>query len=290
MSLTNIGGIPISSTKDIIRPDTKLCMLVWGSSGKGKTAFAGGLQELTSEFNGKDTLYIAIETGEGGGAATLRKKNIPLVVPENLDELDKIIAALKNDTNFGGVVLDSATEMVKGFIKKEALKFPCREKGTGQAEVRKEGIPTRSDYQVMGEMVRLRFQSLINLSAHKNSQIRKHIIITATERMQEDEGKLVFWGPDLPGAMAAAATAMFQITGTLDVKPKIENGKRVMRRYFTTAGDGVKALKDRFQIFPQELELKNVSEPSSEGWDLHRIWKELWIPAIQNGVTTPVGS
>jgi hypothetical protein len=283
MAITSIGGVRVSNTKDIIRPETKLCMLVWGSSGKGETNFTGGLNDMRMEFFGKPSLYIAIEAGEGGGAATLRKRDMPLVVPESLEELDKVLMALGTDTTFGGVCVDSSTEMVKKFIKDMALKMPCREKGTGQAEVRKEGVPTRSDYQVMGEMVRQRFQRLINLSSHANPQVRKHVIVTATERMTEDEGRIVFWGPDLPGAMATTATAMFQIVGTIDIKPKVLAGKRVNTRVFVTAGDGVKSLKDRFQVFPQELELVNIEDPSStpNGWDLKKIWKDLWMPVIQ---------
>jgi hypothetical protein len=259
-------------------------MLLWAGGGKGKTNLSGELHEMTMKFWGKPTLYIAIEAGEGGGAATIRKMGVPLVTPQSVAEMDKILAGLETDTEFGGVVLDSSSEMVKKFIKPEALAFPCRERGSGQELVRKAGVPSRSDYQTMGELCRQRFQRLINLSSHTNPKIKKHVIITALDRQHEDDtGKTDFWGPDLPGAIATGAVGMFQIVATVDIKPQVVGGKRFNTRFLVTGTDGVKSLKDRFNVFPAEVKLKNTVEviPGDDGLTLSDCWERYWVPAIE---------
>jgi hypothetical protein len=171
----SLPGVALTNTKDIVSPDTKLAMLLWAASGKGKTKLAGSLHRLT------------MESGEGGGAATLRKLDGPLFVPNSMEELDRALAALRNDRTFGGVVLDSATEMVKKFVKTKALAYPGRDKGPVQGQLRTAGIPGRSDYQVMGELTRQVFQSLLNMSAMADPALKKHILVTATDRTIEDD-------------------------------------------------------------------------------------------------------
>ena len=256
-------------------------MLLWAASGKGKTKLAGSLHRLTMKYNGKPTLYIAVESGEGGGAATLRKIDSPLFVPNSMEELDRALASLRNDRTFGGVVLDSATEMVKKFVKTKALAYPGRDKGPVQSQLRTAGIPGRSDYQVMGELTRQVFQSLLNMSAVSDPALKKHILVTATDRTIEDDlGRMTFWGPDLPGAMAASAAAMFQISATIDIRPTVIGGTRLGVRWLITETDGPKALKDRFDVFPKEGTRLKLSDTDSEGLDLCDMWEKYWIPQI----------
>ena len=89
----SLPGITITNTKEIISPNTKLAMLLWAASGKGKTQLAGSLHHLTMKHNNKPTLYIAVESGEGGGAATLRKLDAPLFVPTSMGDLNNALAS-----------------------------------------------------------------------------------------------------------------------------------------------------------------------------------------------------
>ena len=66
-------------------------------------------------------LYIPVEASEGGGAVIIRKLNVPMFIPKDLNELMKALGSLRNDKEFAGVVLDSATEMVNQHVKPNGL-------------------------------------------------------------------------------------------------------------------------------------------------------------------------
>jgi len=159
----NLGKVKFGSTKDIINRDTKLAMLLWSASGRGKTTLASSLHRLTTTHNNRPTLFIAVESGDGGGAVTLRELDVPLYIPKDYNELDGVLSDLKNDKQFGGIVLDSATELVKAFIKPLALSLPPRERSEVVLGPRRAGIPTESDYGPMGEYTRQVFQKLLNI-------------------------------------------------------------------------------------------------------------------------------
>ena len=190
--------------------------------------------------------------------------------------------------HLGEVVLDSATEMVKKFVKPKALAFPARDKGPVQGQLRTAGVAGRSDYQVMGELTRQVFQSLLNMSAMADPGLKKHIIVTATDRtMENDAGIVTFIGPELPGAMAASAAAMFQISATITLKTSVIGGQRVTKRFLSTDTQGPEALKDRFNVFPKEgVQLKANLEDTS-GMDLCEMWERFWIPEMGTPALDP---
>ena len=277
-----IPGVTITSSKDILDAQTKLAMLLWASGGKGKTRLAGQLHHLTQKHDGKPTLYIPLEEGEGGGAATIRKLGIPMW--ENIKDYSSLISglgAIRQDKQLGGVVLDSGTFMVHKLVKPEALKYPGRDKGA-PGMTRAAGVPTRSDYQVMGELSRTVLQQLLNMSAAPDPAQRKHIIVTAGDRMREDQetGALLYWGPDFPGAMADGAVQMFQLTATIEIKSAVVEGKRQTGRYLVTSSPvGAKAVKDRFEVFPAEIQIAGP-DPSLGGLTLCEMWERYWLPAV----------
>lgn len=280
----NIPGVSVRSSKDILGPDMVLAMMLWSASGKGKTTLAASLDRLTQKFMGKRTLLIPLESSDGGGALTVRKLDIPIWEPKSLDEFDKGLAGLRQDKEFGGIVVDSTTELAKQLIKPVALTYPCREKGTGQAATRSAGVPTRSDYQTMGELGRQRFQALLNFTKSP-LETRKHVVVTAADKVvEDDDGKIRIWGPDLPGALSEAAAQMFQINATIEVKPEVVNGKRNYPRFITFNTDGPKAIKDRSQVFPNEIRLKQF-DGDTNGLDLCEMWEKYWLPEVakQNG-------
>lgn len=249
-------------------------MLIWAPSGFGKTKIAGSLDRLTRECEGKRTLYIPVESAEGGGAATIRNSDVPIFVPKDYTDLHKTLGYIKNNKEYGGVVLDSASELVKQHIKPAALKYPCRE----NVATRSVGVPTRSDYQVMGEMTSQIFRQLMLLTTNENPEYRKHLIITATDQAREEDDKLIWQGPDLPGRMSREAVQMFQVVGTIDIKAENVGGKRTVNRYLTTGTDGIKALKDRFEVMPPSVLLRKDTEDKNGGMDLCDIWKTYWLP------------
>src|ERR1700722_19680932 len=144
----SLSGFTLKSSRDTLSPSSMLAWLIWAPSGYGKTRLAGQLDALTQKHLGKRTLMIPLEAAEGGGCASIRSLDLPTFEPKDYSELVKFLAYLRNDKSIGGIVLDSATEMVKIFVKDAALKYACRE----NVETRKAGVPCRSDYQVMGEL------------------------------------------------------------------------------------------------------------------------------------------
>lgn len=275
----NIPGLNITNSAQIVSPNTKLAALIWAPPGMGKTSLAGSLDRLTQKFDGKRTLFIPVEQSEGGGAVTIRKLNIPMFIPRDYSDLNKAVGVLRNDKTFGGIVLDSATETVKQHIKPAALKYPPKENFATRAI----GVPTRSDYQVLGELTSSLLRQLLAMTVHEKPEYRKHIIITALDRSVEEDERLVWKGPDLAGRMASEAAAMFQINGTIEVKSQVKDGRRTTSRYLVTATDGVKACKDRFELLPPEVPICRVWTDGSDGEDLCSMWEKYFRPAMVEG-------
>lgn len=263
----------VRRTSDLINPETRLCALCYSHPKFGKTTFAASLNALTKKYMNKPTLFIAVEAAEGGGTTSIREFDVEFVQPTNYTELLSVLTALQTDTYYGGVVLDNATDMVASILKPHALTFPTR--GTPPA-TRGAGVPHRDDYQTMGELCRQVFNRLINLTKNPRKEIAKHLLVTALEKEKFDEsGSLSSIQPDLPGQMAEATSAMFELVGSIQIKnrviPNPDNPKATMRvkdRVFVTEGDGVKILGDRYKVFPQDSPL-----------DWAVMWEKYWLPA-----------
>jgi AAA domain len=279
----SIGGITVHSTKNLINPNTKICMMLWAYPKRGKTTFASTLDALTKKHFSKPTLFIAVEAGDGGGTMSIQDADLDYVTPTSMEELNKIIAALTNDTKYGGVVLDSSTEYVNRFLKPYALQFPYT-KGAA-SPTRLQGVPEQGDYQTMGERARSDFNRLINLTSHPDPKIRKHLVVTATEKEKTDRATQAVTriGPDLPGAMAEAATAMFQTVGTIELRTKVEpdpadpkRSRRTTERLLVTDAteENKKILGDRTKCIKSGMPL-----------DFVKIWEEGFIPRFQNETT-----
>lgn len=272
----SLPGITLSNSSTILSAESKLCVLLWGPSGYGKTQLAGGLDDITQKYGGKRTLYIPVEAGEGGGAATIRKRGVPMFVPRDYTDLHRVLGLLRNDKSIGGVVLDSASELAKVYVKNAALKYPARE----NIATRAAGIPTRSDYQTMGELTSQILRMLIAFSTHEDPAFRKHVIVTATDVTREEDERITFIGPDLPGRMGREVVQMFQQVLSLEIKPETVDGKRTSVRYLASASDGVRAMKDRYGILPEKIRIKR-SETDSEGEDLLSVYEKYYLPEMQ---------
>jgi hypothetical protein len=192
-----------------------------------------------------------------------------------MNELERLFASLATDTSYGGVVLDSSSELVRRFVQPYALAFPSREK----TPTRNAGVPERSDYQTMGERSRQFFNQLINLTVHPDLNVRKHLYVTALQKdkMDKDGKVIVAVQPALPGAMAGDAAAMFQTVLSLRIVPKVvpdpgdpKKTIRISNRTLFTDSDGVTWVKDRTKCFP------NGCEP-----DFEVIYEKYWLPRIE---------
>lgn len=264
-----IANLEVRNTARLIDENTRTCGLVWAPPKFGKTTFGATLDKLTKKYFSKPTLFIACEAGEGGGTASIQEFGVDYVTPSSKEELQGIIAALQTDRTYGGIFLDSSTETVKRLLQPAALKFPTREK----MATRSVGVPERSDYQTMGEMLRVLLNDLIGLTTLKDVNLRKHVWVTALERTREDrDGNIISIGPDLPGAMSTTATAMFQTVANIQIKQRLERETKKLytERLLVTEADGKRIVGDRFKVFP------------SEGpCDLEMIWEQHWLPRLK---------
>jgi len=271
--MTTLGGLAIKNTRNAINADTRLCALCYAPPKRGKTTLGATLDKMTKRFRNKPTLVIAVEAADGGGTSSIQEWGVDFVQPESYQQLTALAAALATDTKYGGVVLDNATDLVKRVIQPYSMTFPSREK----IATRGAGVPERSDYQTMGEVLRNVCNNFINLTKHPNPAIRKDFLMLALEREKSDGESITAIQPDLPGAMSQTASAMFELVCTLAVrrvvKPDPENPKRPiveMKRVLCTASDGVRVLGDRYKIFPEEC------EPNFEA-----LYEKYWVPRIE---------
>ena len=277
-SVSSLGGIQIKNTRDLFNRDSRICMMLYAHPKRGKTTFGATMDAFTKKYFGKPTLFIAVEAGDGGGTMSIQNFDVDYVTPSTMEDLNKIIAALASDTHYGGVVLDSASEYINRFLKPYALSMPYT-KGV-PAQTRAQGVPEQGDYQVMGERARIDFNKLINLSSHADKNIRKHVLVTALEREKTDRnGGLVCVGPDLPGAMMQASSAMFQTVAAIELRTTVEpdpanpgKTKRVTRRILVTDSneESKKIVGDRTHRIP-----------SGSPLDFSEIYEASWIPTFK---------
>ncbi len=274
----SLGGVPVRNTANLITPDTKICVLVYAPGKFGKTTLGATLDKLTREVLGKPSIFVAVEAADGGGTMSIQDFGVDFVQPTSLSELRAVAAGLETDTKYGGVILDNSTEVVKQFVQPYALKFASKMKDPR----REAGVPARDDYQTMGEEMRKLLNRFVRLSAHPDLRIRKHLVVTALlkEKLDEDGKVVIRIQPDLPGAMADAATAMFQTVATIKIREKIVRGAdnkpmRTYERVLTTEGTGVWILGDRTHCFPAEGPL-----------DLAAVWKDGFVPRFGQGAAT----
>lgn len=199
------------------RDDLKLAILIYALPGTGKTDWA---------TDAPNPGVCACETGQGSGLLTAAQKGIDFVEPENFNDVNAFCSG-KFFQDKETIVVDSWTEVVRRYVKDEALKIP---RAKGESEKRRMGIPELDDYGSMGELTRkLLYKLLTNFPD-------KHIIVTATEKYDkagpdDPPGTESLIGPDLPGQMFLAAPAMFDFVLRMKTRPVLKDPKDAKSRY-----------------------------------------------------------
>lgn len=273
----NIGNLEVRNTKGLKSPNTRICAMVFCPAKFGKTLFASGLDELTRKYRGKPTLVIACESAEGGGTMTVAEKGLAYIMPQTWADMEQVLAQLATDETYGGVIVDNATDYVNRIVKPHALSFPSKERVLG---ARIDGVPVRSDYQVMGENARNHFNRLVNLTSDKNPErFRKDLIVTALEREKSDEaGTLQYISPDLPGALQQVAPSIFNTVCSITIRQKIltlpdKTTKRIPQRFLYLAEDGKRISGDRTKMFQHDYPLSNEDgTPRNAVLEMYEQW------------------
>lgn len=251
--IATIAGLPVKRTKDIINSDTKICTMVYAPPKSGKTTMGATMHQYCLETYNKPALFIACEPSDGGGVSAIQNWDAPFVQPNDLTTFEATLRYLQTDTEFAAVICDNFSDVVKNTVQPFALKYPSRE----GIPTRAAGVPERSDYQTIGEKSRQLLNLMIALTKI-DPKYRKHLIVnTLREEKKDNAGNIIGIGPDLPGALAQAGPAVFELVATIEVKtrpvPSPDNPKQMMlqKQYtFVTSADGVKLAGDRYNVFP----------------------------------------
>jgi hypothetical protein len=224
----------VKKTKDIVKPENyNWKILLVAPTGLGKTTWVS---------SAPDVGIAACETGEGSGTLSITQANVDFVEPRTFVDFRSICYdTFQPFQNKRTIALDSLSYMTKSFIKDHVLSsFPS--KNPREASRRQAGVMSGFDYGDVAEVTR----SLLNaLLAQK-----KHIIVTALAKSDKDEnGVVIGIKPDLPGALADGAAAMFDSVLYLKVRKLYRDPKDprsvYMQRYFITQADSVHLAKDR---------------------------------------------
>ncbi len=224
----------VRNTKDLVKPENyNWKVLLVAPPGIGKTTWVG---------TAPDVGIAACETGEGGGTLSIVKAGVDFVEPKNFADFrsicyDTFVPFQKKRA----VALDSLTYMTRSFIKEHVLTaFPA--KNPREAMRRQAGIPSGFDFGEIAELTRNLLNALLNQ--------KKHIIVTVLAKSEKDDnGIVVGIKPDLPGALADAAAAMFDSVVFLKARKILKDPRdprsAYMQRFFITQTDGVHLAKDR---------------------------------------------
>lgn len=224
----------VRNTKDLIKPSSyNWKVLIVAPTGIGKTTWVS---------TAPDVGIAACETGEGGGTLSIVKAGVDFVEPRTFTDFrsicyDTFAPFQKKRT----IALDSLSYMCKTFIKDHVLSsFPAR--NPREAMRRQAGVPVGFDFGEISEVTRNLLNALLNQ--------KKHVIVTTLAKSEKDEnGVVIGVKPDLPGALADAAAAMFDSVMYLKVRKLLRDPRdpksAYLQRYFITQADGTHLAKDR---------------------------------------------
>ena len=223
------------NSKDLVDPaKIRLKILLFGLPGSGKTSFVGTVPNVG---------IASCETGHGSGILSIAQKGVDFVEPTNYKEFEAVCSGdvFKEKS---AIAVDSLSAMARTFIKDYAIaNFP---RARGETPKRRAGIPELDDYQTIAELTRRLLAKLLSQD--------KHIIVTATLKLPQaanpDEGKEATPGqPDLPGQLALASAAMFDLVMCLRHRPSLRDAKdaktRFNQRYWLTQGNEQWVAKSR---------------------------------------------
>lgn len=231
-------SLTLRNTKELINPATyKMKLLIASLPGTGKTEFVGTVPNVG---------IAACETGQGKGLLTIASRGIPFVEPDTYKELESFCSG-DIYKECSALAIDSLSAMVRTFITAYAIKnFP---RSRGETAKRNAGILELDDYNTLGEVTRRLLAKFIALD--------KHIIVTTTLKLPEEarpeEGRVAKPAmPDLPGQLALASSAMFDVALILRTRPALRDPKdaksRYTQRYFMTQGSESWVAKSRLAL------------------------------------------
>lgn len=220
-------------------------ILIYGDPGTGKTRLMG-----TAGESGLTGPIIVADVE--GGVITLRKMpGIEVVQIRSMDQFEKLINALANDTSkyYKCLGVDGITELQKldmGTVMKQA-KLTAR-----NPENVDEDVPSPREWGKSGERLRRILRAARDLEIHT--------IFTALEAQETDQQTdITRYYPSIPGKLKNELSGFFDIVGRLEAK-SIPGKPGEVVRTFQTAKTNKVAAKDRFDVLPQVMENPTIPQ------------------------------
>lgn len=184
----------IKSTRDIV--PNRINVLIYGTSGAGKTTLAGTL-------TGK-TLMVSLESG----LLSLRNSDVHYIEIEGdkMTHLRKVMEFAKK-SDYENIYIDSLTEVAQLFVDNAKKEYP----------------EDRQTMKMWG-----RYAETITAFIKYCRDMNKNIFFTALEKSTQDEVGRRFSLPELQGAIASKCPAFFDFVFNLRVFKKEETEVRAL--------------------------------------------------------------
>jgi hypothetical protein len=202
--------------------DIKLNMIVYALTGGGKTHFCGTAAECPDT---SPMLYIDV----GGGSATLAGRDIDMLRPKNMEDLDTIYKMLLNEnTKWKCVCLDGLTAVqaelsMAGVM--ETAKQAVDIYDLSESTPPRQNDWMRSSFQMKN--VLRGFRDLAQLEGARKPY-SLHVIMTALEK-QDEKREIVC--PSLPGVLGIECGAYVDVIARLSRQLKVVEDKQVEMRH-----------------------------------------------------------
>lgn len=206
-----------SQTKDI-----RMSIIIYGLTGSGKTHFCGTAQDCEQT---SPTLIIDI----GGGMTTLINKNIDIVRPTSLTELQEVYDFLRSENEkYRSVCVDGLTGTQRELSMPEI-------QGTDMADPYGDfpGAmpPDRRHWLQSHAHMRLILRAFSDLCEMRPKSRRIHVILTALEKKDEDRNIVC---PQLPGVVGVECGADVDILARLSIQTRTIKEENVVMRHLRT--------------------------------------------------------
>lgn len=226
----------------------QITILLYGKSGVQKTRLAAQVP---------DVLFLACDTGQYGGMLSAMEFDPLFIKVTSYGQYQNLIPELEKDAGkeWKTLVIDSITSF-RRIVMRNILLLTGRE------------VPRFDEWNLCVERMRTALNTLGALNAN--------LIITATELVTKDEdsGRIIEGGPDLPGKLAVEVPTAVDIALHLYTKVGFtKEGKRFVNYLMSSTPDEIWVGKDRTgtlaiecptsfdslkHLFIQEKEVKNV--------------------------------
>lgn len=205
-------ALNLTSTKDAASVNG-VNMMVYGSSGAGKTTLAG-------TWDNEKTLIISAE----GGVLSLADKDIAVVEVRSMSDMREVFDWIQpgaEGEHFKLIVFDSISEIAEVCLNEEKAKVKDARKAYMELN------------DIMGKLIR----------AFRDLPEKHTLVIAKMERIKDDLSGTLVYSPAAPGAkLAASLPYQFDICMAM----RSENGEEgEVRRYLQTQPDTQYIAKDR---------------------------------------------